>query len=221
MTSASPIAALVSAAAEGDQGAWNEIVDRYTPLVVSVIYKHRLRPADAADVNQTLWLRLVEQIGRLREPEALPGWIMTTTRNECLRVLRVQQRTHLYDPLSESDALESEQDADVEADLLAVERRQALRDGFAELHRAVQAVADQADDRPAAELPGRERRAGDAGRQHRADPHPLPGEAAQDDGDLDVPGIASQEGHAGERRCVGCGTTGTVTRCCSTPCATR
>ncbi|WP_112274457.1 RNA polymerase sigma factor [Lentzea terrae] len=134
MTAGSPIAALVSAAAEGDQSAWNEIVDRYTPLVVSVIYKHRLRPADAADVNQTLWLRLVEQIGRLREPEALPGWIMTTTRNECLRVLRVQQRTHLYDPLSESDALESEQvDADVEADLLAVERRQALRDGFAEL----------------------------------------------------------------------------------------
>lgn len=134
MTAGSPIAALVSAAAEGDQSAWNEIVDRYTPLVVSVIYKHRLRPADAADVNQTLWLRLVEQIGRLREPEALPGWIMTTTRNECLRVLRVQQRTHLYDPLSESDVLESEQvDADVEADLLAVERRQALRDGFAEL----------------------------------------------------------------------------------------
>ncbi|MET9626391.1 sigma-70 family RNA polymerase sigma factor [Lentzea sp. NPDC006480] len=134
MTAGSPIAALVSAAAEGDQSAWNEIVDRYTPLVVSVIYKHRLRPADAADVNQTLWLRLVEQIGRLREPEALPGWIMTTTRNECLRVLRVQQRTHLYDPLSESDALESEQlDADVESDLLAVERRQALRDGFAEL----------------------------------------------------------------------------------------
>ena len=134
MTAGSPIAVLVSAAAEGDQSAWNEIVDRYTPLVVSVIYKHRLRPADAADVNQTLWLRLVEQIGRLREPEALPGWIMTTTRNECLRVLRVQQRTHLYDPLSESDALESEQvDADVEADLLAVERRQALRDGFAEL----------------------------------------------------------------------------------------
>ncbi len=133
MTSASPIAALVSAAAEGDQGAWNEIVDRYTPLVVSVIYKHRLRPADAADVNQTLWLRLVEQIGRLREPEALPGWIMTTTRNECLRVLRVQQRTHLYDPLTESDSLEPAEDVDVEADLLAVERRQALRDGFAEL----------------------------------------------------------------------------------------
>ncbi|GLZ34592.1 RNA polymerase sigma factor [Lentzea sp. NBRC 105346] len=133
MTSASPIAALVSAAAEGDQQAWNEIVDRYTPLVVSVIYKHRLRPADAADVNQTLWLRLVEQIGRLREPEALPGWIMTTTRNECLRVLRVQQRTHLYDPLSAEEPVDAADPVDLEEELVALERRQALRDGFREL----------------------------------------------------------------------------------------
>lgn len=134
MTSASPIAALVSAAAEGDQRAWNEIVDRYTPLVVSVIYKHRLRPADAADVNQTLWLRLVEQIGRLREPEALPGWIMTTTRNECLRVLRVQQRTHLYDPLSAEEPVgDADMTTDLDEEMLAVERRQALRDGFREL----------------------------------------------------------------------------------------
>lgn len=133
MTSASPIAVLVSAAAEGDQKAWNEIVDRYTPLVVSVIYKHRLRPADAADVNQTLWLRLVEQIGRLREPEALPGWIMTTTRNECLRVLRAQQRTHLYDPLSADEPVDATDSVDLEEEMLAVERRQALRDGFREL----------------------------------------------------------------------------------------
>lgn len=131
MTTASPIAALVRAAAEGDQQAWNAIVDRYTPLVVSVIYKHRLRPADAADVNQTLWLRLVEQIGKLREPEALPGWIMTTTRNECLRVLRIQQRTHLYDPLTEE--IDAADQADLEADMLAVERHQALREGFREL----------------------------------------------------------------------------------------
>ena len=132
MTSASPIAALVSAAAEGDQLAWNEIVDRYTPLVVSVIYKHRLRPADAADVNQTLWLRLVEQIGRLREPEALPGWIMTTTRNECLRVLRLQQRTQLYDPLSIEEPVDTVE-VDLDEEMHAVERRQALRDGFREL----------------------------------------------------------------------------------------
>ncbi|MEU4805938.1 sigma-70 family RNA polymerase sigma factor [Actinosynnema sp. NPDC023587] len=131
MTPASPIAALVGAAAQGDQRAWNEIVDRYTPLVLSVIYKHRLRPADAADVNQTLWLRLVEQIGKLREPEALPGWISTTTRNECLRMLRIQQRTQPYDPLSDDEpASPVDAVADLDEEMEAAQRRQALRDGF-------------------------------------------------------------------------------------------
>ncbi|WP_433263041.1 RNA polymerase sigma factor [Actinosynnema sp. CS-041913] len=131
MTPASPIAALVRAAAAGDQRAWNEIVDRYTPLVLSVIYRHRLRPADAADVNQTLWLRLVEQIGRLRDPDALPGWISTTTRNECLRMLRLQHRTQPYDPLSDDEpASPVDAVADLDEEMEAAQRRQALRDGF-------------------------------------------------------------------------------------------
>jgi RNA polymerase sigma factor (sigma-70 family) len=130
VTHASPIASLVDSAASGDQRAWNEIVDRYTPLVLSVIYQHRLRPADAADVNQTLWLRLVEQIGKLRDPEALPGWIATTTRNECLRMLKLQQRTQPFDPQSSDEHSPAVDQADVESELLAAERRQALRDGF-------------------------------------------------------------------------------------------
>ncbi len=131
MTPASPLAVLVSAAAQGDQRAWNDIVDRYTPLVLSVIYKHRLRPADAADVNQTLWLRLVEQIGRLRDPEALPGWIATTTRNECLRMLRLQQRTQPYDPTSDDEPVSpGDAVADLDEEMEAAQRRQALRDGF-------------------------------------------------------------------------------------------
>jgi RNA polymerase sigma factor (sigma-70 family) len=130
VTHASPIASLVDSAASGDQRAWNEIVDRYTPLVLSVIYQHRLRPADAADVNQTLWLRLVEQIGKLRAPEALPGWIATTTRNECLRMLKMQQRIQPFDPQSTDEQSAAVDQADVESELLAAERRQALRDGF-------------------------------------------------------------------------------------------
>ncbi|MGM1065565.1 RNA polymerase sigma factor [Saccharothrix sp. Mg75] len=131
MTPAGPIGALVGAAADGDQHAWHEIIDRYTPLVLSVIYRHRLRPADAADVNQTVWLRLVEQIGRLREADALPGWIATTTRNECLRVLRVQQRLQPYDPLSEDEpASPVDAVADLDEEMEASQRLQALRDGF-------------------------------------------------------------------------------------------
>jgi RNA polymerase sigma factor (sigma-70 family) len=49
---------------------------------------HRLSEADAADVSQTVWLRLVESLPRLREPAAVAGWLTTTTRHECLRLLR-------------------------------------------------------------------------------------------------------------------------------------
>ncbi|MFE2755413.1 RNA polymerase sigma factor [Actinosynnema sp. NPDC059335] len=134
MSPASPIAELVSAAAEGDQGAWNEIVERYTPLVLAVVHRHRLRPADAADVHQTVWLRLVEQVGRLREADALPGWIATTTRNECLRVLRAQQRTQPFDPQSEDEpASPDDAVADLDEEMEAAQRRQALREGFRSL----------------------------------------------------------------------------------------
>ncbi|GAB3008265.1 RNA polymerase sigma factor [Saccharothrix stipae] len=131
MTPASPNAELVSAAAEGDQRAWHEIVERYTPLVLAVVHRHRLRPADVADVNQTVWLRLVEQLRRLRDADALPGWIATTTRNECLRMLRMQQRTQPFDPQSEDEPVSPDDAvADLDEEMEAAQRRQALREGF-------------------------------------------------------------------------------------------
>ena len=77
---------LVSAAKAGDQGSWNALVDRYLPLVTAVIARYRLPQSDANDVNQTVWLRLVEHLEDLREPRALPGWLATIARNESLRV---------------------------------------------------------------------------------------------------------------------------------------
>ena len=79
---------LVTRARAGDQASWNALVDRFLPLVNGVIRRFRLSSADADDVNQTVWLRLVEHLGDLREPRALPGWLVTTTRNEALRVIR-------------------------------------------------------------------------------------------------------------------------------------
>ena len=86
---------LVESARMGDSEAWNTLVERYLPLVSGVIARHRLRDSDAADVNQTVWLRLVEHLNDLREPEALPGWLATTTQRECLRVLRAARRYDL------------------------------------------------------------------------------------------------------------------------------
>lgn len=82
------VARLVQSAQGGDEAAWLALVDRFSSLVWSVARAHRLDPADAADVSQTVWLRLVEHLHRIDDPERLAGWLATTTRNECLRVLR-------------------------------------------------------------------------------------------------------------------------------------
>jgi len=85
---ATPVAELVRRAAGGDQVAWDGLVDRFGGLVWNVARAHRLDSSDAADVCQTVWLRLVEHLARLRDPDALGGWLATTTRHEAVRVLR-------------------------------------------------------------------------------------------------------------------------------------
>jgi len=82
----------VRAAESGDAAAWQEIVESFSGLVWSVIRAYRLGSADAADVFQTVWLRLAEHLGRIREPDQVGAWLATTARREALRVARGQSR---------------------------------------------------------------------------------------------------------------------------------
>ena len=84
---------LVAEAAEGNQAAWDDLVEGFSGLVWSVVRAHGLYGAEAADVCQTVWLRFVEHLRRLREPERAGAWLATTARHECLRVLRRRGRT--------------------------------------------------------------------------------------------------------------------------------
>jgi RNA polymerase sigma factor (sigma-70 family) len=83
---ADTVPGLVRAAAAGDARAWDDLVDRFSPLVWSVCRTHRISDEDAADVFQVTWLRLLENLDRIRDPLRLPGWIATTCRRECLAV---------------------------------------------------------------------------------------------------------------------------------------
>jgi len=65
------VIALVVRATEGEQTAWDEIVERFAPLVWSICRRFRLSEADTYDVGQNVWLRLVEYLPSLREPAAL------------------------------------------------------------------------------------------------------------------------------------------------------
>jgi len=133
MDETADVGALVDRARQGDQQAWDELVERFLPLVSALIARHRLRGHDADDVNQTVWLRLVEHLADLREPRALPGWIATTTRHECLRVIDRSRRTLAVDPQSTPQFDRPDEQVALDDDLLALERQQALRAALAEL----------------------------------------------------------------------------------------
>jgi RNA polymerase sigma factor (sigma-70 family) len=132
VTDASEVSRLVRASASGSETAWNELVRRYSPLVMAVTRSYQLTADDAKDVSQTVWLRLVENLANLREPDALPGWLATTTQRECIRQLRQGRRVMPVDPHTDG-ALQVCETDDPDTGILRAELHQALRDGLAEL----------------------------------------------------------------------------------------
>ncbi len=126
------VVALVTRASGGDQGAWHELVDRYAPLVYTICTRYRLSNPDIEDVGQNVWLLLVEQLGKLREPAALPGWLATTTARECLRVVTAASKAERLGA-GLDDSVIFVDDAVIDEELLVAERNAALRAAFAEL----------------------------------------------------------------------------------------
>jgi RNA polymerase sigma factor (sigma-70 family) len=125
---------LVTRAVGSDESAWQEIVERYLPLVWSICLRYQLTGADIEDVGQTVWLGLVGQLGRLREPAALPGWLATTTARECIRVLKDRRRYEAFGTDLDDGSLPLEADpAMIEEEILRAERNALLRAALAEL----------------------------------------------------------------------------------------
>lgn len=124
---------LVRRARSGDKRAWGALVEQYAPLIWSICRRYRLSRADAEDVGQSVWLRLVNQLDKVRDPAALPGWLATTTRRECRRVLRAAHRPHAPACGLDAENLPAEQDEDAEQELLTAERHAALREAFTHL----------------------------------------------------------------------------------------
>jgi RNA polymerase sigma factor (sigma-70 family) len=119
---------LLDAARLGDQGAWDALVADYNNLVWSIARGFRLETADAHDAVQMTWLRLVENLDRINDPQRLAGWLATTARRECLQLLRKSGRER---PASD-DVLRDLPDpaAPVDAALLLDERDGALWRAF-------------------------------------------------------------------------------------------
>lgn len=124
---------LVTCAAHGDEQAWDALVERYAPLVWSICRRYRLSDADIHDVSQSVWLGLVSHVGKLRDPAALPGWLATVTRRECLRVLRAVRAPLAARYVMDAETVPDEQAEAAEQELLAAERHAALSEAFRDL----------------------------------------------------------------------------------------
>jgi RNA polymerase sigma factor (sigma-70 family) len=120
---------LVRDAKLGDHRAWDALVARYGGMVWAVARAHRLGDADAADASQATWLKLLEHIGDVKDPKALGGWLATTARRECLRILRHSARV---DPLADVGGRDEIADGGPEIDegLLTSERDSHLWRAF-------------------------------------------------------------------------------------------
>jgi RNA polymerase sigma factor (sigma-70 family) len=129
---------LVMRASNGEKQAWDALVERYAPLIWSICRRYRLGGADAEDVAQAVWLKLVDHLGHLRNPAALPGWLSTTARRECGRVLRVTGTSCAWERVSAAENIPDTQTATAEQELLAAERHAALREAFTRLPPACQ-----------------------------------------------------------------------------------
>ena len=126
----SPTADLVLRARKGDADAWDALVARFAPLIWSICGRYVLGRADAYDVGQYVWLRLVEQLEAIHDPAALPGWLATTTQRECIRTLRAARSQLAFGHQLDIESIPDEQTGMAEHELLRAERHAALREAF-------------------------------------------------------------------------------------------
>ena len=124
------VADLVTRAKNGEQQAWDALVERYAPLIWSICRHFRLETADAEDVGQAVWLKLVTHLDHLREAAALPGWLATTTRRECGRVINAADARRAGERVLIAESILDTDTATVEQELLDAEQHAILRDAL-------------------------------------------------------------------------------------------
>jgi RNA polymerase sigma factor (sigma-70 family) len=125
--------AALTAARTGDRAAWESIVAAYAGLVWSVARGYRLSAADAADVFQGTWLRLVEHLRDIRDGERLGAWLATTARREALMLLRRSRRSYVTDDIDAIVDASGGDTVDLDDRLIRSEEHRTLWRAFGEL----------------------------------------------------------------------------------------
>jgi RNA polymerase sigma factor (sigma-70 family) len=145
---------LVKECLGGNQEAWSSLVDKYKALIYSIPVKYGLPPQEAADVFQSTCLELLARLSELREPRALPKWLMQVAHHECYRLKRQSQRVVSRD--GNADLPEPETPAIAESLVEQTQTEQVLREAMSALtpqcRRLVEMLFFEASPRPYSEV---------------------------------------------------------------------
>lgn len=85
-------AELVKRFQQGDQAAFANLVQRWDRSLLRVAYRITGELAEAEDVRQTVFLRVLESPQTLRQPHQFASWIYRTTINQAISTLRQRKR---------------------------------------------------------------------------------------------------------------------------------
>jgi len=118
---------LVEECIRGNQDAWSVLIEKYKKLIYSIPVKWQLPREDANDIFQSVCVDLYSQLSRLREPRALPKWLIQTTVHKCSRWRQQQSRVSDQE-ISEDLALTNVTAGTI---IEEVQREQMLREAIA------------------------------------------------------------------------------------------
>ena len=128
---------LVESCLKGDRAAWETLILRYQRLIYSIPIKHGFSPVDAADIFQSVCVKIIERLSTIRDYDRVSSWLITTTTRECWRLAterRREQQAAMYDEDYEKDIINSLASAEPLADQQqALERQQVVREAVAAL----------------------------------------------------------------------------------------
>jgi len=145
---------LVKECLSGNEAAWAQLIDKYKALIYSIAIKYNLPPQEAADVFQSTCVELLVRLPELREPRALPKWLMQVAHHECYRVKRLSKRVVSRD--SEENSPEPEVPPMAESLVQQTQEEQMLREAIAVLtpqcRRLVEMLFFESPSRPYAEV---------------------------------------------------------------------
>jgi RNA polymerase sigma-70 factor (ECF subfamily) len=87
-----PDAALMKRVTQGDQRAFEELVEKYKQPVFNMIYRTLPDAAEAEDLAQTVFVQVYKAAAKYRVEAKFSTWLFTIARNLCLNELRRRSR---------------------------------------------------------------------------------------------------------------------------------